>query len=373
MFDDRSLESFERRLEWAKRALKRVLQRVSRDELTTVVDVRSYDLYLQQLHNYVRLVPQHKAYLCCINRLEGPQTDLPYLASVLPLKTSRQRQIYLNFLRSIPRKLEEAMELLQQGLEERRTPPQVSLDGVVEQIDQMLTGNLQEFADPIQNAFPPSEEHVEQACHDEISGPVKRAFTSLADYLRTEYVPNLRTEMSAVKGYPNGAQYYKNCFAFHTTTSMTTQQVHELGLQEVKRVTDEMADIAAYYGYEGRFDEFLRHMRTSPDHEPESADALFTHYRDIVGQIASKLLQLFHLKNLPRTPLSIVEKYSPTAPPAHYQPGSSKPRAPRPGLFCINTSKLPTRRTYDCIALTLHEAIPGEQSTRSKAATVHVV
>jgi uncharacterized protein (DUF885 family) len=112
-------------------------------------------------------------------------------------------------------------------------------------------------------------------------------------------------------------------------------------------------------------DEYLRYLRTAPEYTPTSAETLIAHFRDITGRIAPAMLNLFHLQTLPRMPFAITETptaHAKTAPAAYYLAGSSDLKSPRPGMFYVNTSELPTRRTYECEALALHEAIPGHHT-----------
>ena len=148
---------------------------------------------------------------------------------------------------------------------------------------------------------------------------------------------------------------------------MTPDEIHDLGLSEVKRVRDQMQAIASHAGYSD-LNEYLENLRTSPAYEPSSAEALCAHYRDIIGRIAPAMLSLFHLRTLPRMPVSVTETpaaQAPMAPGAYYLSGSADPSAPRPGTFYVNTSQLKTRRTYECEALALHEAIPGHHTQGS--------
>lgn len=361
--DPRSCESFENRLTWLEAALQRVQKDVKKSELNQA-DQLSYDLYVKQLSDYVLFTPKHKAYLCCINRLEGPQTDLPLYAKYLPLNTTADRAFYLQFLKAVPIQLQQVTELLQQGQKEGRTPPDVGMVGVVGQIRGMVDKGMSAFSEPIQDKFPVEEKATKEACDAEIAN-VKSAFATFATFLETIYIPTLRTDISAVTGYPDGKQYYADCLAFHTTTDMTPEQVHQLGLDEVARVRSNMESIAADAGYSGRLDDYLEHLRTAKEYESASGEALCAHFRDIAGRIAPALLKLFHLETLPRMPFQIVETpaaHASMAPAAYYLAGSANRQAPRPGVFYVNTSELPTRRTYECESLALHEAIPGHHT-----------
>ncbi|CAJ1959813.1 unnamed protein product [Cylindrotheca closterium] len=363
--DPRSLSSYQQRLDWVKRALLRV-ESISTEGLTKS-ELLTRRLYIEQLSDYAKYSEKHEAYLCCINRLEGPQTDLPLYAQYLPIKTQTQREFYMSFLSAIPQQLGEIQELLKYGLEKKRTPPQISLGGVVEQIRSMTTAGLQPFKQPLMvkddkgnDLFEPD---MKKSCLELIDGGATDAFTSLADFLEGEYIPNLRTEISAAKGYPDGEQYYIDCLNFHTTTGMTPQEVHDLGLQEVARVRSGMETVKKEDGFENlQLEEYLTYLRTSPIFEPASAESLLASYRDIVGQLYPKLLRLFHLDTLPRQPLDVTESPAASAhmaPAAYYLAGSTDSKAPRPGVFYVNTSELSTRRTYESQALTLHEGIPG--------------
>lgn len=135
--DPRSLQAFEQRMQWVERALERIQNGITPEQIEndlTKTERLSHELYVKQLTDYVTYTKKHQAYLCCVNRLEGPQTDLALYARYLPLKTLPNREFYRDFLKAIPIQLGEVQELLKRGLEEKRTPAQVSLGGVVEQV-----------------------------------------------------------------------------------------------------------------------------------------------------------------------------------------------------------------------------------------------
>jgi uncharacterized protein (DUF885 family) len=372
VLDPRSPQSFRKRLQWVEQALYRIQTGISSDDASAMSkqDRLSYELYVIQLNDYVRYTKEHKAYLMCINRLEGVQTDLPLYAKYLPLATLANRDFYKSFLEAIPLQLDEVMDLLQLGIDEKRTPPKISLDGVISQIRQMVDGGCTAFSDPIGNKSNKSTTTTsidgwEQQCLEIIANQVGPAFTKLADFLETKYVPNLRSEISSCKGYPNGSQYYQDCLDFHTTTTMTASEIHQLGLDEVTRVKNEMENIAMEAGYPGQLDQFMEYLRSDKKFAPASGEALCAHYRDIAGRIAPALLSLFHVKTLPRTPFQIVETpaaHASMAPAAYYLGGSSDKSDPRPGIFYVNTSEISTRRLYECESLALHEAVPGHHT-----------
>jgi uncharacterized protein (DUF885 family) len=365
--DPRSPASFEKRLEWIQRALWRMEEGLTPEQSSTLAegDKLSYRLYMGQLRDYINYTTKHRAFLCCVNRLEGPQTDLPLYARYLSLKNKSHREFYKKFLEGVPVQLSEVMELLQIGLKEGRTPPSVSLDGVIDMIRAMIAGKMISFSGPISGdeVFDlPEEMDLKVECMELVS-KITEAFTKFADFLEKDYVHNLRTEISAAKGYPEGENYYRDCLTFHTTTDLSPTEIHQLGLDEVARISKEMNEIATHAGYEGRLEGYMEYLRTNSKYEPTSADALCAHYRDITGRIGPELLKIFHLKTLPRSPFSIVETPASQASiAAYYLSGSIDSVAPRPGVFYVNTSELKTRRTYECEALALHESIPGHHT-----------
>ena len=369
--DPRSLQSFEQRIQWVERALIRIQNGITSEQIQndlTKEEQLSYELYVKQLSDYVTYTREHKAYLCCINRLEGPQSDLPLYAKYIPVNKGKQWRIYYrDFLKAIPIQINEVIELLKYGLIESRTPPQISLTNVVNQLRTMIDTKFHDaFQKPITTCFIlPDEQELKEECQTLVESVVTTAFIQLTNFLETEYIPNLRTEISATNGYPNGRSYYVDCLKFHTTTNMTPQEIHTLGINEVQRVRDEMEKIATNAGYKDKLDEYLDHLRTSSQYEPKSSTWLLAHYRDIVGRIYPQLLNLFHLNTLPRQPLEILETpvaSATMAPAAYYLAGSTNPTSPRPGMFYVNTYQLSTRRTYECEALALHEAIPGHHT-----------
>lgn len=370
--DPRSPKSFQDRLAWVQFALKRIQDGITPDEVDELApeEKLSYDLYLAQLTDYVNYTTRHKAYLMCINRMEGPQTDLPLYAKYLPLESKQQKVFYKDFLVGVPNQLDEIIELLKIGLSEKRTTAQVCLGGVVAQIRNMVDDKCQAFSDPIENCDfrddHGEEEDWKKECLALVLESICPAFTKLGDYLEIDYIPNLRTEISSCEGYPNGEQYYKDCLEFHTTTTMTAADIHQLGFDEVERVKNEMEKIASDAGYEGRLEEYMEFLRTDAEFSPTSEESLCAHYRDITSRIAPAMLKLFYVHTLPRTPFQVTETpkaHASMAPAAYYLAGSSDPNGDaRPGTFYVNTSELPTRRLYECESLALHEAIPGHHT-----------
>jgi uncharacterized protein (DUF885 family) len=183
------------------------------------------------------------------------------------------------------------------------------------------------------------------------------ALGKLHDFISAKYIPGARESIAAT-AMPNGKAWYAYNVRTLTTTSLTPQEIHELGLREVKRIRAEMDKVIIESGFKGTFDEFLVFLRKDSQFYYKTADELLRAYRDIAKRADPELIKLFG--KLPRLPYgvkaipSFSEKSQTTA---YYEPGSLP--AGRPGFFCANTYALDTRPKWEMEALTLHEAVPG--------------
>jgi uncharacterized protein (DUF885 family) len=189
------------------------------------------------------------------------------------------------------------------------------------------------------------------------SDSVLPAYERLLEFTENEYLPGAR-EAIAAKDLPNGEAWYAHNVALRTTTTLSPQEIHDIGLAEVKRIRSEMDRVIIESGFEGSFEEFLAFLRTDPQFYHTTAEGLMREYRDIAKRADPELTKVFGM--LPRNPYGVIpvpsyaEKSQTTA---YYQRGSI--RAGRPGYFFANTYALDTRPRWEMEALTLHEAVPG--------------
>ncbi len=210
--------------------------------------------------------------------------------------------------------------------------------------------------------FPASVDSLQQAtlrkqAEAAYSEKVAPAFEKLLAFMENEYLPAAR-ESIAMRDLPNGEAWYAYNVKQNTTTDLTPEQIHQIGLDEVKRIRGEMEEVIESSGFEGSFEEFLVFLRTDPQFYHETKEGLLREYRDIAKRADPELMKLFG--KLPRTPYGVIpvpsyaEKSQTTA---YYQRGSVE--AGRPGNFFANTYALDTRPRWEMEALTLHEAVPG--------------
>ncbi|MEM7688399.1 MAG: DUF885 domain-containing protein [Pseudomonadota bacterium] len=190
-----------------------------------------------------------------------------------------------------------------------------------------------------------------------IAETVMGGYRDLLEFYTKEYAPNCRDGLPGVSETPGGAAFYANRVKSFTTTDMTPDEVHQLGLSEVARIRAEMETVAASAGYDSR-EAYIEHLRTDPSHYMTDADAYVEHVAALAKRIDGFMPQLF--TRLPRNPYTVKPIPAAIAPgttTAYYESGSLA--AGQSGIYRINTSKLDQRPLWELPALSLHEAVPG--------------
>jgi uncharacterized protein (DUF885 family) len=378
---DGSLSAIEHRHAETADHLRRLRQidRAALDESARL----NYDLFERKLAEEIE-GHRFRVFLAPIGGRFGPQQDIPQMHERVRFAGYEDYENYLKRLEQTPRRCADTRELLRAGLAEGRTPPKVALAGVPEQFRELVDGDgLAALAEPFAR-FPagvtPAQQQALRTRFEQVSRPAARAaLRELGDYFTREYLPRCRASIAA-RDWPDGEAWYAFALRMHTTTDLTAEQIHEIGLREVARIRAEMltvirrsdfmqhaTDGAAAAGpatdgdadSEARlFRDFLRYLRTAPRFYYQSGDELLTGYRDICKRIDAELPRLFRV--LPRLPYGvrkIPDFMAPTQTTAYYSPGDI--RNGEPGYFYANTYALDQRPRYEMIALSLHEAVPG--------------
>jgi len=298
-----------------------------------------------------------------ITQLSGVQQEAAEIMEISPRLSVKDYEDMLTRLKGVPTLVSQVMVLLNKGLETGITPPRITLRDVPLQIKEQMV------EDPEKNAllkpfaeFPAEIPEAERArlrrqAAAVLKEKVAPAFGKLHDFFVQTYLPGTR-ETIAMSDLPDGKAWYAFNVRTITTTSLTPEQINELGLSEVKRIHKEMEEVIQRTGFKGSQQEFFKFMRTDLQFYYRDAEGLLRGYRDIAKQVDPELTRLFG--KLPRLPYGVKpvpafsEKSQTTA---YYQPGSVK--AGRPGWFYANTYALDTRPKWEMTALTLHEAVPG--------------
>ena len=256
-----------------------------------------------------------------------------------------------------------------EGLSKGYTQPRLVTEGVVSQIESLLDAEIDSH--PYLRVFLGSDEVLGKDDAQELISEVKTyileelnpAYQELATFLREEYLPQSRTGIG-IKEVPNGREWYEYLARYHTTTDLTPDEIHEIGLQEVARIRSEMEDVMDSVAWEGDFRSFLEFLRTDPQFYYETGEELLDAYRAMSKKIDAYMPTLFN--KLPRAPYGVIPIPMESAPfttTAYY----NAPSAGRPGYFYANLYKPETRPKYEIPVLTVHEAVPGHHHQISLA------
>jgi len=261
------------------------------------------------------------------------------------------------------------MKNMRAGLADGRTPPQDVMAGVPPQA--LFHAEARYEKTPEEHAlFKPFKKRPE---NDPLAARAKEiiklrvvpAFRELGIFLRDEYIPGCRRSTAALD-LPDGKAFYNFALAGHTTTKLTADEIHKIGLGEVARIRGEMMKVIARSDFPGKaslqdealFKAFVTYLRADKRFYHETAEALLAGYRDICKRADAGLPQLFG--KLPRLTYGVREMerwLAPANTTARYYSGSLKNG--KPGYFVANTFRLDQRPKYEMIALALHEAVHG--------------
>jgi uncharacterized protein (DUF885 family) len=305
--------------------------------------------------------PQH---LLALSQMGGPHTRAASVLAMMPSGTRAERERAEARLTALPHLIDSLRDVLAEGATAGVTAPAAVLADVPTQVESLAApGNRSPYLRPFGDSL---GERGQKIVDDDINPALGR----LHRFLIEDYLPRARTTL-ACRDLPDGEAWYRHLVATHTTTDLSPEEIHELGLSEVGRIRAAMDDVIDETGFDGDFAAFCEHLRTDPRFFCRSADELLTRYRDICKQIDPGLPALF--RTLPRLPYGVkaVPSYSERSQTtAYYQPGS--PEAGRPGWYFANTYDLASRPTWEMEALSLHEAVPGHHLQISLAQELDV-
>jgi uncharacterized protein (DUF885 family) len=297
-----------------------------------------------------------------INQMGGIYSTYPDLAGHLSFTSAKDYDDWIARLRAIPRAFDQVSANMSIGIEDKRVPPKYLLEKTLEQV-KLLAGQKAEdspLALPLKK-FPASISAAEQArIKTEMLAAITNkdlpAYQRFARFLEVSYIPAGR-EDPGISSLPDGAKYYQFLIQHETTTNLTADQIHKIGLEEVQKDGAAMLAIAKKLGFED-LKSFRESVKANPKLRPASPEALLAAYQGHVNDMEGKLPQLFG--KLPKSKLEVVEMpqyIEKTSPPAYYDPGS--PEAGRPGHLWVNFYDVPNRSLLNVEAIAYHEGLPG--------------
>lgn len=365
---DLSLEAYKHQLQVIDQISQTLL---SLDPLLLPLeDQLSYTLLKRDLSDWKEELDFGSHYLC-VNQMWGVHLDIEQTIAVMPTKTAAHYRDILSRLNGIPKVIDQVIVLLSEGVKLGITPPQITLRDVPLQIESQITPNPTEsaFFQPF-HSFPQEISLLDQKEFSEegsrvINDQVFPAFRKLHKYLTECYVPAARST-TALSDLPRGKEYYAFRVRNQTTTELTPQQIHEIGLVEVKRISDEMQNVIQGIGFKGDSSEFISLLNTAPHFYYNNKEDLLQGYRDLIKHVNERLPGLFgKLPKLPCEVAPIPPSSEKSQAGAYYLMGSSQ--TGRPGCFYVNTYNISSRPSWEMESLALHEALPGHHLQLSLA------
>jgi uncharacterized protein (DUF885 family) len=305
----------------------------------------------QRIENY-----ELKQYEMPVNQENGIHTSLSDLPNAIPLDSVKHYEDYIARLHQIPRVLDETTDIMRQGMRDHLMPPGYIAEKVAAQSTDVA--NSKPFLLPIKKipaSFSDADrQRLTAAIQQAVDTEVSPAYVKFAAFVTNDYAPHGRTSIS-VESLPDGKHRYEVAVRQMTTTNMTPAEIHQLGLDEVKRITAEMTDLAHKAGYKD-LASFRESIRTNPKYVPTSSEQILDAFRHYIAQMQTRLPELFTV--LPDCPVTVeaIPSYQ-TGAATHYQTGT--PDCKRPGRVSVATSDFQHRTLIDDEATAYHEGIPG--------------
>jgi uncharacterized protein (DUF885 family) len=321
----------------------------------------SHDLLLRRLTDDQEAAA-FKEWEMPINQREGIYTTYPQLVASLSFTTEKDYDDWIARLHQIPKAFDQVTANMAIGVEDHRVPPKYLLEKALEQVKSMASQKPEDspLALPVKK-FPAAikpldQERIRKEMLDAIGNEVLPAYMRFARFLEVTYVAAGRTD-PGIDSLRDGAKYYQFRIRRTTTTDLTADQIHQIGLDEVKRDEAEMLAIAQKLGFQD-LKSFNASLKTNPKLHPASREALLAAVNGYLTPMQARLPQLFG--TLPKAKFEVVpvpDYLEKTAAPAYYESGA--PDGSRPGRLFIDTYNATDRNLYQVEDLTYHEGLPG--------------
>jgi uncharacterized protein (DUF885 family) len=305
---------------------------------------------------------EFKEWELSVNQLDGVYSDFTSLVSQLSFNTVKDYDDWIARLHAIPTAFDQVTQNLAIGMQDGRVPPKYLLAKTLDLVKEQANKKPEDspFAEPLKK-FPASvgaqeQTRIKQEMLDAITKEVLPAYLRFARFIEVSYVPAGR-EQPGINALPDGKRYYQFLIRRTTTTDLTPDQIHQIGLDEVAKDETAMLAIAQKLGFKD-LASFRASLKGNANMRPASGQALFDAYKGYIKPMQARLPDLFG--RLPKAPLEVVEMPSfieKTAPPAYYQPGS--PDGSRPGRLEVNELNATERNLYNVESIAYHEGVPG--------------
>ncbi len=297
-----------------------------------------------------------------VNQDSGIHIDAPQLVSILSFENAKDYEDYITRLKLLPRLFDQTIGQMRKGMAEGRIPPRILLEKVVTQANGIattapdqspFTHPFDKFPDAISEA---DRKRLREAGMTAIKDSVIPAYVKFTAFVKDEYAPKGRTEPGSW-ALPDGAAWYAFRVKESTTTNLSPEEIHQLGLEQVKEVENKMLALVNQLGYKD-----MKSFKAAVDADPKlhahSREEILDLYRKYEDQMYARLPQLFG--RLPKAKLEVrpVEEFrEKEAADASYMDGT--PDGSRPGHIMVNTGDFAKRTVLDIETTAYHEGVPG--------------
>ena len=355
---DMSLDAFQKRYEDEGRFVQR-LEQIEPATLSADAQVNRAMLLRQLRDNLTEY--EDGLYLIALDMRSGPQ-HRHSMIDTLPMESAQDHEDWLNRLRGLPEQLAQYQALLSEGISRDRTQAQIVMSRVPSQVANLITDQANES--PFYRAFeampdeidPETQSSLQSAAATVIKEQINPALQALLAFLESDYLPAARPP--GIGALPGGKQVYSRLAQHFTTTDLTPDEIHEIGLREVARIRGEMETVIDTVGFEGDIAAFNAFLRTDPQFYYETPEALLEGYQAVSKRLDPGLVNLFG--KLPRAPYGvrpIPDEEAPDTTTAYYMrpaiDGSS------PGWYYVNLYQPEVRPKFEMEVLSVHESVPG--------------
>ncbi|HEX6572988.1 MAG TPA: DUF885 domain-containing protein [Steroidobacteraceae bacterium] len=325
----------------------------------------SYDIFVHEREREQR-AERFPSELLPLNQAGGLLTLMPALGSgtnAQPFQTVQDYEHWLRRLDGLVVWMDQAIANMREGAAKGIVQPRAVMEKVLPQLEAMIVPRAQDsqYYAPVKQ-FPAS---IAQADRDRLTAEYVQAldtkllpaYRRLRDYVRNEYLPGTRATV-AWTALPDGEAWYAFQTQEHTTTTMSAEEIHALGLSEVARIRNEMDRVRQQVGFDGDLEAFFTFLETDPRFYFTRGADLLNGYRELKARIDAALPQLFSV--FPKADYEVreVEAFrAASGAGAYYQQPSAD--GSRPGIFYVNTYNLKAQPKFGMETLSLHEAAPG--------------
>lgn len=353
-FTDISHSAMEKRNE----TFESFMQRLSEFDHDKLNNSEQISLFMQKyrLQNYIDQY-QYKSYRVPITSEFGFHGSAASQATNFGMVTFSNLKQYLSLLEELPTFIDQNISHMRDGIKQGHVQPKAVLTGFESSIAAFLNKDIKEhvFFNPVKDVYPSLDAAEQQQVNTAIAN-ANNAYQAFYDFFEQEYFPAAKDNISATT-WPDGEAYYRNRMRYYTTTDMSVEEIHNVGVAEVKRIRSEMQAIIDSLQFDGDISDFIAFLRSDAQFYASTPKELIIYASYVAKQMDAQLPKLFY--KMPRTPYGVAPVPDSIAP--KYTTGRyvSPRRDDQPGYYWVNTYALDKRPLYAIPALTLHEAVPG--------------